>query len=287
MPASPRAFAPALGALAAWMAFAAHPASAFRIAKSDFAHFAGSLDCQWDGESCPGAANGFVVKGLAGSDIPDPTAAELATGGKVVVGFLEGKPFSWPRYSVDFPSAKSRWIVLNELSSGDQNDVFLTLWKPVGDSLEFVKANPRAFPVDLGESYVFAKAPLPDNSLLVILKGEGSDAGVTLQDYRFLRLQAPDKVTEVARRTNKSEIAVQKILEKINNDEPVDAVIDSSLACEIVKGRKAPSGGPLIRLVKTRTSVLYTKAGPQETPMGKEESALDIWKLAKTGQTSN
>ena len=47
--------------------------------------------------------------------------------------------------------------------------------------------------LDLGESYVFAKTTLPDNSLLVILKGEGSDAGVNLQDYRFFRLQAPDR----------------------------------------------------------------------------------------------
>jgi hypothetical protein len=274
MPAFQTRVLPLAVCLAAWAA----PAAAFRIAKTDFPRFAGTLDCRWDGEACPGAADGFVVKGLVGSDIPDATAPELASGGKVVLGFLEGKPFSWPRYSVDFPTARSRWVVLNEISSGDQNDVFLTQWKPIGDSLEFVKAYPQAFPLDLGETYVSAKAPLPDNSLLVILKGEGSDAGVSLQDYRFLRFQAPDKITEVARRTNKSEIAEQKILDKINNDEPVDPVLDSSLACEIVKGRKAPSGGPLIRLVKTRTSILYTKAGPQETPMGKEESTLDIWK---------
>ena len=276
----------------AWMvagalgALTALPAAAFRIAKPDFPKFAGSLDCQWDGEACPGAARGFVVKGLAGSDIPDPTAPELASGGKVVLGFLEGKPFSWPRYAFDFPTARSKWVVLNELSSGDQNNVFLTQWKAAGDSLEFVKAHPQALPLDLGETYVLAKAALPDNSLLVILKGEGSDAGVNLQDYRFLRLQAPDKVTEVARRTNKSEVAVQKILDKINNDEPVEAVLDSSLACEIAKGKKAPSGGPLIRLVKTRTTILYTKSGPQETPMGREETALDIWKLIKTGRAA-
>lgn len=262
-------------------ALAAFPASAFRIAKADFPRFAGSFDCQWDGEACPGATRGFVVKGLAGSDIPDPTAPELAGGGKVVLGFLEGKPFAWPRYSVDFPSAKNRWVILNELSSGDQNNVFLTLWKSVGDSLEFVKAHPRALPLDLGEAFVYAKAVLPDNSLLVVLKGEGSDAGVNLQDYRFFRLQAPDRIAEVGRRTNKSEVPVQKILEKINNDEPVEAVLDSSLACEIAKGKKAPSGGPLIRFVKTRTTIVYTKAGPQETPMGKDESTWDVWKEIK------
>lgn len=281
MPTHSRRFVACLTALAACAA----PASAFRVAKSDFARFAGSLECQWDGAYCPGAANGFVVKGLVGSDIPDPNASELASGGKVVLGFLEGKPFSWPRYSVDFPTARFRWVVLNELSSGDQNDVFLTLWKSVGDSLEFVKANPFAFPIDLGEITILAKAPLPDHSLLLILKGEGSDAGVTLQDYHFLRLLAPDRIFEVARRTNQSKIPVQQILDKINNDEPVEAVMDSSLACEIVKGRTAPSGGPLIRLVKTKTSILYTKSGPQETPMGKEESTLDIWKVVKTGGT--
>ena len=260
------------------------PALGFRIAKADFQKFAGSLDCRWDGEACPGAAQGFVVQGLAGSDIPDPTAPELAAGGKVVLGFLEGKPFSWARYSTDFPGARFRWVVLNELSSGDANNVFLTQWRNVGDSLEFVKALPQALPVALGETYVFAKATLPDNSLLLVLKGEGSDAGVNLQDFRFIRLQAPDKVKEVARRTNKSEIAVQKILEKLNNDEPVEAVVDSSLVCEIVKGQKAPSGGPLIRFTKTRTSILYTKAGPQETPLGKDVSTLDIWKQIKSGR---
>jgi hypothetical protein len=279
MPASFRLFATARWA--SLIALAALPASAFRIAKADFPRFAGSLDCQWDGEACPGAARGFVVKGLVGNEIPDPTAPDLAGGGKVVLGFLEGKPFSWPRYSVDFPSAKSRWVVLNELSSGDQNNVFLTLWKSAGDSLEFVKAHPQALPLDLGETYVYAKAALPDNSLLLILKGEGSDAGVNLQDYRFLRLQAPDKITDVGRRTNKSEVPVQKILEKINGDQPVEAVMDSSLACEIAKGKKAPSGGPLIRFAKTRTSILYSKSGPQETPIGKDESTWDVWKEIK------
>lgn len=262
----------------------AMPALAFRIAKNDFPKFAGQVDCQWDGESCPGATRGFVLAGLAGNEIPDPAASELAASGKVVLGFLEGKPFSWARYSVDFPAARWKWVVLNELSSGDANNVFISLWRNAGDSLEFVKLAPFAIPIDLGEAYVHGKAALPDGSLLLIVKGEGADAGVGLQDYRFIQLKAPDKAREVARRTNKSQMPVQKIMEKINNDEPVEAVTDSSLSCEIVKGKKAPSGGPLIRFVKTRTSVLYTKAGPQETPMGREESTLDIWKAVKSGK---
>jgi hypothetical protein len=263
---------------------AGFPALGFRISKADFPKFAGSLDCQWDGEACPGAARGFVVQGRVGDDIPDPTAPELASGGKVVLGFLEGKPFSWPRYSVEFPNAKTRWVVLNELSSGDQNNVFLTQWKSVKDSLEFVKAHPQSFPLDLGETYVFGKTVLPDNSLLVILKGEGSDAGVNLQDFRVMRLQSPDKIKEVARRTNRSEIPVQKILERINADQPVDEVMDSSLVCEIAKGRKAPSGGPLLRFITTRNRVLYTKAGPQETPVGKDTATVDIWKTIKSSR---
>jgi hypothetical protein len=260
------------------------PALGFRVSKSDFPKFAGNLDCKWDGEACPGAAQGFVVHGLVGGDIPDATAPELAQGGKVVLGFLEGKPFSWARYSVDFPNPRTRWVVLNELSSGDENNVFLTQWKAAGDSLEFIKAIPRSLPLDLGETYVYAKTALPDNSLLVILKGEGSDAGVNLQDYRLFRLQAPDKAQEVARRTNRSEIPVQKILEKINADERVEEVQDSSLACEIAKGRKAPSGGPLLRFIKTRTRILYTKSGPQETPAGKDTTVLDIWKTVKSAR---
>lgn len=268
------------------------PALGYRIAKADFAKFAGSLDCKWEGEACPGAAQGFVVSGKVGEEIPDPSASELAAGGKVVAGFLEGKPFSWARYSVDFPSPRIKWVVLNELSSGDQNNVFLTQWKTVKDSLEFVSVFPRSFPLDLGETFVLAKTPLPDKSLLLILKGEGADAGVNLQDFRLLRLQvgaggakAPESaITELARRTNRSEIPVQKILEKINADEAVDAVIDSSLTCEIAKGRKAPSGGPLLRFIKTRTSVLYTKSGPQETPIGRDTTTLDIWKSVKKGR---
>ena len=268
-----------LGALTVLLA--GLPVMGFRISKADFPKFAGSLDCQWDGETCPGAARGFVVQGRVGDDIPDPTTPELTTGGKVVLGFLEGKPFSWPRYSVDFPNVKSKWVVLNELSSGDQNNVFLTQWKSVKDSLEFVKVYPQTFPLDLGETHVHAKTVLPDNSLLLILKGEGSDAGITLQDYRIMRLQAPDKVREVARRTNRSEIPVQKILERINTDQPVDEVLDSSLVCEIAKGGKAPSGGPLLRFITTRSRVLYTKSGPLETPAGKDTATLDIWKAIK------
>jgi hypothetical protein len=260
------------------------PAAAFRIAKSDFPKFAGSIDCRWDGESCPGAEQGFVVSGRVGEEIPDATAPELAQGGKVVVGFLEGKPFSFQRYSADFPTPKSKWVVLNELSSGDQNNVFLTQWKAVGDSLEWVKTVPQAFPLDLGETYVFAKTTLPDNSLLLILKGEGSDAGVNLQDFRLFQLKAPDKIKEVARRTNRCDIPVQKILEKINADEVVEPVTDSSLTCEIAKGKKAPSGGPLIRFIKSKTEILYTKSGPQETPVGKDTTVLDVWKTMKTGK---
>lgn len=274
----------ALRSFALAMLLGAMPALAIRIAKTDFPKFAGQVDCQWDGEACPGAAKGFVLAGLAGNEIPDPTAAELAAGGKVVLGFLEGKPFSWARYSVDFPAARWKWVVLNELSSGDANNVFISQWRNAGDSLEFVKLAPFAMPTDLGEAYVHGKAALPDGSLLLILKGEGADAGVGLQDYRFIQLKAPDKAREVARRTNKSQMPVQKIMEKINNDEPVEAVTDSSLSCEIVKGKMAPSGGPLIRFVKTKTSILYTKTGPQETPMGREESTLDIWKTVKSGK---
>lgn len=262
----------------------AFPALSFRIAKSDFPKFAGQVDCQWEGVDCPGASKGFSLAGLAGNEIPDPTASELAAGGKVVLGFLEGKPFSWGRYAVDFPAARWKWVVLNELSSGDANHVFISQWRNAGDSLEFVKLAPFALPIDLGEAYVHGKAALPDGSLLLIIKGEGADAGVGLQDYRFIQLKAPDKAREVARRTNKSEMPVQKIMEKINNDEPVEAVLDSALTCQIVKGKKAPSGGPLIRFVNTKTSVLYTKTGPQETSAGKEETSLDIWKLIKSGK---
>lgn len=260
------------------------PILAFKISKSGFPGFAGSIDCKWDGEDYPGAADGFVVHGITGEDIPDPTAPELASGGKVVLGFLEGKPFSWARYSVDFPNARTKWVVLNELSSGDQNNVFLTQWRMAKDSLEFLKAHPRSLPLYLGETYVHAKAVLPDNSLLLILKGEGSDAGISLQDYRMFRLQAPDKVTEVARRTSKSEIPVQKILERINADEVVEPVIDSTLACDILKSRKAPSGGPLIRFITSRNRVLYTKSGPEETPLGKDTALVDIWKSIKSGK---
>lgn len=262
--------------------FAGIPSSAFRISKIDFPKFAGSIECQWDGVACPGAARGFIVQGRVGEEIPDPNASELAAGGKVVVGFLEGKPFAWPRYSIDFPSTKMKWIVLNELSSGDQNNVFLTQWKVIKDSLEFVRAHPQAFPLEIGETFVFAKATLPDNSVLLILKGEGSDAGLNVQDFRLFRLQSPDKIKEVARYTNRSMIPVQKILERINADQPVEEVVDSALVCEIAKGKRAPSGGPLLRFIKTRTRVLYTKMGPQETPTGKDTTLVDIWKTVKS-----
>ena len=116
---------------------AGNPAFGFRISKADFPKFAGTLDCKWEGEACPGAAGGFALKGKVGLEIPDPTAMESGAGGKVMLGFPEGKPFSWARYAVDFPSPRTRWV---------------------------------------------------------ILKGEGSDAGVTLQDFRLFRLLPPDKI---------------------------------------------------------------------------------------------
>lgn len=267
----------------AWMVLAACiPALGFRISKEEFPKFVGSIACDGDGDACPGASRGFIVHRRIGEEIPDPSFSGLASGGQVVIGFLEGKPFSWARYSVDILSTRWKWVVLNEVSSGDRNRVFLTLWKSVGDSVEFLKIHPQAFPLDLGESFVFAKLALPDKSLLVILKGEGSDAGVNLQDFRLFRLMSPDKIQEVARRTNRSEIPVQKILERINADQPVETVLDSSLACEVVKGKKAPSGGPLLRFIKSRNKVLYTKEGPLETPVGRDTSTLDVWKTAKS-----
>jgi hypothetical protein len=174
-------------------------------------------------------------------------------------------------------------VVLNELSVSDQNRVFLTLWRHTGTSLELVKIFPRMLPLALGETTVHSQARLPDGSLLVVLKGEGSESGVRLQDYRFLRLVAPDRMEEVHRRTHRSEIPVEKIMEKLNSDQPVEAVMDSTLACEVVR-RKAPSGGPLIRFTVMRSSILYTKQGPQETPQGRSSEELDLWKTIKSAR---
>src|SRR5690348_11429456 len=86
-------------------ALTAAPSLAFRVSKADFPRFAGVLACGGGGETgdwCAGAESGFIRQGLVGEDIQDPTAAELTRGGNIVVGFLEGKPFSWARYSVDY-----------------------------------------------------------------------------------------------------------------------------------------------------------------------------------------
>lgn len=259
--------------------------------KSDFSRFVGVIACGTPGSGagpagaeCPGAANGFAVQGLAGGpEIPDPHASELTAGGQVVVGFLEGKPFLWPRYSVEFPNSGWKWVVLNEISAGDQNRVFLTLWRHTGSSLELVKIFPRSLPLALGETTVHSQARLPDGSLLVVLKGDGSESGVRIQDYRFLRLTAPDRMEEVYRRTNRSEIPVDKILERLNLDQAVEAVMDSTLGCEVSR-RKAGSGGPLVKLTVTRNSVLYTKEGPMETPQGSSSEEIDIWKTIKSAR---
>lgn len=252
------------------------------VAKGDFPRFAGVLDCRGgSGEECPGAKDGFVLQGLAGeAEIPDPTASELTAGGRLVVGFLEGKPFAWPRYSVDFPNPGRKWVVLNELSANDQNRVFLSLWRQNGPNLGLVRVFPRFLPLSLGETTVHAHASLPDGSKLVILKGDGADAGVRLQDYRVLRLSAPDRWDEVHRRLNRSEIPVNQIMEKLNADQAVEAVRDSTLDCEVAK-KKAPSGGPLIRFTTTRNRVLYTKGGPVETPEGKSAEEVDIWNIVR------
>jgi hypothetical protein len=270
------------------------PSAALRISKADFPRFAGSLVCGQTGESCPEAAQGFLQHGLAGEgDMADPASTSSDKGGRLVLGFPEGKAFAWSKYSLDFPSTRGKWVVLNQLSPGDQNHVFLSLWKADRDSLEFVKLLPRVLTLALGEMYVHAKAPLPDGSLLLVLKGEGGDAGVNLQDYRVLRLLSEGRVEELDRRANRSEIPVQDILERLNNDQPVEPVMDSVLACEIVPAGRAagvsgrPSrngspGAPRLRFIKTRSRVLYSKAGPQETPLGRDTVFLDVWK--RTGK---
>jgi len=222
------------------------------------------------------------MHGLAGEEsIPDPNASELTKGGRLVVGFLEGKPFLWPRYSVEFPNSGWKWVVLNELSSNDQNRVFFTLWRHTGASLDLVKVFPRYLPLALGETTVHFHSLLPDGSMLAVLKGEGTDAGIRLQEFRFLRLIAPDRWEEVHRRVNRSEIPIGRIMDRLNAEEPVEAVVDSTLACELTK-RRAPSGGPWIRFTTTRSRVLHTRNGPEETPAGKSVEILDIWQIVKS-----
>lgn len=270
------------------VAFFSNPlAESVRIQKTDFPRFAGILDCgASQGGECPGAAKGFVLQGLAGGEeIPDPSDAGLTTGGRVVVGFLDGKPFLWSRYAVEFPNSGWKWVVLNEVSAGDQNRVFLTLWRHTGASLDLIKVFPRYFPLALGETTVHSSTLLPDESRLVILRGEGADAGVRIQDYRFLRLIAPDKVEEVQRRTNRSEIPVERIMEALNADQPVEPVRDSTLSCEVTK-EKAPSGGPKVRFTMSRHRVVYTKNGPEESLEGKASEDIDIWKIVKSSRSS-
>ena len=259
------------------------PASAFRVAKTDFPHFVGIIGCEDSGDSCTGAEQGYVLHGLAGdADFMDPSSPSLTKGNRTVMGFLEGKPFAWNRYSLDFPNAKSKWIVLNELTVGEGNRAFLTLWKGVGDSLEFIKVEPRYFSLTMGEAFLQGKTTLPDGSILLLVKGEGADAGINIQDFRIVRLQvANNTMTQVDQHINRSEIPLQKILNQLNADEVVEPVLDSTLGCDLPSGRKAPSGGPWVRCIKSRNRVLYTKAGPEETPLGKDTIQVDIWKIIR------
>lgn len=261
----------------------ASPTFTMKVAKADFPKFVGVIGCEEAGDSCPGASLGFVSQGLAGEgDFQDPSAANLAKGGKVVMGFLEGKPFSWSRYSVDYPNVKTKWVILNELTVGEGNRSFLTEWKSLGQSWECIKIESHYFSIALGEMIVHAKSTLPDGSLLMILKGEGSDAGVNLQDFRMVRIQSKTNAIQVVdQHTNRSEIPLQKILDKLNSDQEVEPVTDSVLSCELKGGKKAPSGFSWLRFIKSKNQVLYTKSGPVETPISKDTTLVDIWKTIR------
>src|SRR5690606_3855438 len=87
------------------------PAGAYRISKAEFPEFAGAIACEWEGDDCPGAAEGFAMQGRLGAEIPEPSVPNPASEGKVLIGFPEGKPFSWARYAVDFPGPRMKWIV--------------------------------------------------------------------------------------------------------------------------------------------------------------------------------
>ncbi len=246
----------------------------FRIAKSDFHLLAVEVQCAPTCDFSDEVAGAAVDFGYAGegkfadlSKLVDQNADPR--GPRIVAGFPEER-FDWSRFTQPLPGGRNRMAVLNELTSSGKNYAFLSAWKPFRDSLEFIRLLPGSFSIPLGE-ISFRGAPRSQGgATLLLLQGIGSDAGINLQAFFAVRLQG-DRLQKVREVSNKTEIPVADILARLNDDKPAEEVLDSALQCDLAK-----TGTPALHCVKTRTKILYTQQGPQETPLGKENFTLDL-----------
>ena len=248
----------------------------FRIAKDDFRLLAMEIQCAPDCDFSDETAGIATDFGYAGEGkFADPTQVPGLNSNprapRIVVGFPEDR-FDWARFTRTWPGTNSRLVVLNELTSSGKGRAFLSVWKPYKDSLEFSRLLPGHFSIPVGE-ISFASDPRPESGgVLLLLQGLGADAGINVQAFFAVRLRGQGQLQKTRTLINKSEIPVSEILARLNDGQPAEEVLDSTLRCELSKGPR----GSALRCVKSRARIVYTRQGPQETPLGSETFTVDL-----------
>lgn len=247
-----------------------------RISKENFHQLAIEIQCNPDCEFPEGMSATVLEIGLTGEgrfEHLDAINAKnpSATNKSMVIGFPEER-FDWPRFTQGVPGSTMKFAVLNELTSSDKNHGYLSIWKTLKDSMEFVRLLPGHFSIPLGE-FSFHGAPRGENGgTLLLLQGLGSDAGINIQYFIAVRLKGLERLQIVGDVSNKSEIPIADILARINDGKPAEEIIDSTLRCDLGRSPK----GSNLRCTKSKTRILYSKDGPTETPLGSESFNLPL-----------
>jgi hypothetical protein len=249
------------------------------VPKSDLSRFIGTLYCVYEEDLCPQATRGFAQQGLLG----DPGFEDLGTLPKdpesgrvpVAMGFLENAHFDLAKYTFDSPQSRQKFIVLNELSVGEANHGLITEWKVSRNEYSFVQVFPQVLELGLGEWTVASKPVAAGKGFVVLLKGLGSDAGITVQDYRVVQWMPTSGFKEVNRMVNKSVNPVSEILARLNENQPAEEVTDSSLVCQLA------SSGKTLRCTKSYTRIRYSQRGVEENPIGKNDFQVAILPIGK------
>ena len=256
---------------------------AFHIAKTDFKLLAIEVQCPKNGFESPAQTAEIIEFGYVGEGkfSPSSPASIPSRPGevRVVIGFPEDR-FDWNKYTQKLPGTETKLVILNQISTSGENFSFLTQWMPRRDSMEFLRIYPGLFSMPVGE-ISFRGAPKSSaGGTLLLLQGIGSDAGINAQSFFALRLRGQDKLEKSRVIANKSEIPVADILARINEGQPAEVVVDSSLRCDLGKNVR----GDVLKCSKTRTRILYTREGPQETPLGAEGFILDVPPFGRAGK---
>lgn len=91
------------------------------------------------------------------------------------------------QYQVDGKVERLSYYIMTDAVGFELQHNVLTLWRVVGDSLEFVCAQSGHFESSIGRAMIKHVATFPDNSILLFVEAAGGDGGDCWGRYTFLR----------------------------------------------------------------------------------------------------